>query len=166
MRPLTSFRRGLLLALLAGTFALAGLAHAQSKDGPLVVEVSHAGKVSLAGDTELTVELRNTGAVTLTLPARPGWDKDGGLELQVTRAGSTPGTAKKVPLQPDPARDTRLTGSRRGVPLPAGEAIGLYRTVKTRDLFGAVGEYDVVVVYRGLAGGDVVSAPLRISVGL
>jgi hypothetical protein len=34
----------------------------------------------------------------------------------------------------------------------------------SRDMFGAAGEYDVVVVCRGLGGGEVVSAPLRVIV--
>lgn len=164
MRRLPLFRRWILLALLAGMSGLVGVAFAQSRTGPLVLAVSQTGKASLAGETGFTVELRNTGMVPLMLPARPGWDKDGGLELQVTPVAATPDAARKLPLQPDPARDTRLAPSKRGVALPAGEAIGLYRTVKTRELFGAVGQYDVVVVYRGLATGDVASAPLRVVV--
>jgi hypothetical protein len=163
MTPLARCRPWLTLVLLALALGSHGNAVAQSKTGTLVVEVSQAGKATLAGETQFVVELRNAGLMAVTLPARPGWDAAGGLEMRVTPVGAA--TSRTVPAQPDPTRDTRLAASRRGVALAAGEALGLYRTVNTREVFGAAGEFDVVVVYRGLAGGEVVSAPVRVRVG-
>lgn len=155
LRPLMA------LALLALTLGVTGVVWAQSKTGPLVVSVVQAGKATLEGETRFMVELRNTGLRALTLPARPDWGAEGALEMRVTPLGAATLNASE---QINPARNTGLTASRRGVTLPAGEALGLYRTVKTRELFPAAGDYELVVVYRGLGGGEVVSAPLRVSV--
>jgi hypothetical protein len=165
MSRLSSLRPLLSLALFTLTLAASAVATAQSKAGPLVVSVSQIGKTTLEGESKFLVELRNTGVVALALPARPGWDVEGGLEMRVRPVGAA-ATERKVPAQPDPTRDTALAGSRRVVTLASGEALGLYRTVKTSDLFPAAGDYEVVVVYRGLGGGEVVSAPLRVRVGI
>jgi hypothetical protein len=164
MNRLPRYRPWLTVALIAVALGLATAAWAQSKTGPLVLAVSQAGKASLAGETQFVVELRNAGLVAVTLPARPGWDAEGGLEMRVTPVGAVATTARSVPHQPDPTRNTRLAANRRGLALPSGEALGIYRTVKTNDLFPSTGDYEVVVAYRGLGGGEVVSAPLRVSV--
>ena len=144
--------------------ALTGAARAEDKAMPLVLEVSQAGRVALSGEIEFEVDLRNSGTASVTLPARPGWDKDGGLEIQVTPVAA--GTAARtLPQQPDPSRNTRLPINRRGQPLPAGEALGLHRKMATKELVSTAGEYDVVVVYRGWSGGVVFSRPVRIQVG-
>jgi len=151
-------------ALLAFTLLVTGVAWAQPETGPLVVSVVQAGKATLGGETRFMVELRNTGLRALTLPARPDWGAEGALEMRVTPVGAVAAATRNAPKPPNPARNTGNTASRRGVALPAGEALGLYRTVKTRELFPAAGDFDLVVVYRGLGGGDVVSTPLRVSV--
>ncbi|MFY2763388.1 hypothetical protein [Arenimonas sp. MALMAid1274] len=148
-------------ALLLALTVFPSAAGAQSKLGSLVVEVSLEGKARLGSEVQFFVEIRNQGTSPLMLPTRPGWDAEGGLELHVTAAG---GQSFKAPPREDSSRNRSLPADRRAVSLPAGNAMGVYRTAKTNEIFTTPGEYRVSVTYRGINGAVTTSEPILVSV--
>lgn len=106
--------------------------------------------------------LGNAGSSAVALPARPDWDVEGGLEVQVTRVN---GPTITVPvLTRDPMRETLRASGENTTELEAGHATVYTRTIHPGTLGLAPGQYRLVVRYR--PGGVVMatSEPLTLTI--
>lgn len=137
--------------------------HAQSREAPLHIEVALEGKPALTGELQVTAAITNIGQRDLELPASLGWDREGGLVIEVTQVS---GPALTVPLEADDAmRSTVRAEGRSALTLMAGHGIALSRTVTVQNVMPSPGTYRVVVAYRGLHGLRIASEPVEFVVG-
>ena len=132
-----------------------------ARAGNLRVEVSVQGLVKRDRPAKVLVSITNTGATSLTLPARPDWDAVGGLEIEVVSGGAA---ARRLdPPAHLPARPSAQAGQSALVLAP-GQTVGIFRQLAPGELFPAKGTYRLTATYRRPGLAPITSAPVEVVV--
>ena len=139
--------------LLAATLAMPAQAQ-DARENAVEIELSILGTPRDGLPVRLMLAITNRSGSALTLPARPGWDERGGLEIRAIVHG------RAMPLAKEPP-SPRPIASRSAMVLQPGQSFAVMRSVPYAEITRHGVPLSLQAVYRRPGIVDTFSAATR-----
>ena len=128
------------------------------RDNAVGVGLSIQGTPRPGAPVKLMVSITNVGNAPLKLPARPGWDEAGGLEIVASEGNKAPRSV----VREDSGRKPETRAGHTAMILQPGQSYAVMRSVPFAELAGEGGVANLRAVYRRPGLRDVTSAEVAL----